>query len=37
MLRIWDEGVLQAPPSAVGAGFGVDEAYAISAAVLRAS
>ena len=34
MLRIWDEGVLQAPLSAVGAGFGVDEAYAISAAVL---
>ncbi|MDX6598250.1 MAG: hypothetical protein QOE87_2137 [Gaiellales bacterium] len=35
MLRIWDEGLLQEPPSAVDGGFGIVEAYAISAELLR--
>jgi 2-keto-4-pentenoate hydratase len=35
MRRIWDDGVLRAPPSAGDDGFGIDEAYAISAELLR--
>jgi 2-oxo-3-hexenedioate decarboxylase len=35
MRRIWDDGVLQQPPSAGEEPFGIDEAYAISAELLR--
>ncbi len=35
MLRLWDEGELLAPASAGGDGFGIGEAYAIAAEVLR--
>jgi 2-oxo-3-hexenedioate decarboxylase len=35
MLRVWDEAELRTPPSAGGDGFGIAEAYAISAEMLR--
>ncbi len=35
MRRIWDDGALQEPPSAGDEAFGIDEAYAISAELLR--
>ena len=35
MLRVWDEAELRTPPSAGGDSFGIGEAYAISAEMLR--
>ena len=35
MRRIWDDGTLQEPPSAGDEAFGIDDAYAISAELLR--